>query len=317
MLDYLQDLYLSLHHIVTNLLNVQFPVTKYISTCFTMTKTSRYPGYHNSQEYLTDGNESHCAPSDRTISEYIVSNDHTTMVKPMKKNHPEKYEKEGRQLQNVPNSRGSVLSGSSRHSLHPLNKSTSHGSICDNGSDIYVTSAAYRTTSDISLSPSSRMGHRAPSHCSYGSAKSVKSHISKKNGIIIETMSTPNPFCPNTKGVCCLMLLINLGLILVALGFVIVIQFFQPLIVWILGIVFLVFGFLTLVGSLIYCVHVFRNAKHPHDINPEDLYWTRYWQGHVGSTPEVYYKAEDKYHDDGYSDRLSKYSSKYYDRQKY
>lgn len=70
-------------------------------------------------------------------------------VKPMKKDHPERYEKERRQLQNIPNSRGSVLSGSSRHSLHPLNKSTSHGSICDNGSDIYVTSAAYRTTSDI------------------------------------------------------------------------------------------------------------------------------------------------------------------------
>lgn len=85
----------------------------------------------------------------------------------------------------------------------------------------------------------------------------------------------------------------------------------------ILGIIFLIFGFLTLIGSLIYCVHVFRNAKHPHDINPEDLYWTKYWQGHVGSAPEVYYKAEDKYQDDGYSDRLSKYSNRYYDRQRY
>ncbi|XP_076753095.1 uncharacterized protein LOC143424721 [Xylocopa sonorina] len=288
--------------------------------------TSKYLGYHNNinREYLRDGDESHHAPSDRTIPEYVVSTDHVTMPKSMKKNHPEKYEKEeGRQSRNMHNSRGSVLSGSSRHSLHPLSKSTSHGSLCDNGSDIYVTSAAYRATSDIShishqsLTPSSRLGHRAPSHYSYGSAKSVKSHTSRKDGIIIETMSTPNPFCPNTKGICCLMLLLNLGLILVTLGFVIVIQFFQPLIVWILGIVFLVFGFLTLIGSLIYCVHVFRNAKHPHDINPEDLYWTRYWQGHVGSTPEVYYKAEDKYHDDGYSDRLSKYSHKCYDRQRY
>lgn len=288
-----------------------------------MTNSSRYLGYHSnisrSREYLTDGDESHRAPSDRTVSEYIVSADHTTMVK-SKKDHPEKYEKEeGRHSRNVHNSRGSVLSGSSRHSLHPLRKSNSHGSICDNGSDIYITSAAYRTTSDIShvSHPSSRLGHRTPSHYSYGSAKSVKSQTSRKDGIIIETMSTPNPFCPNTKGVCCLMLLLNLGLILVALGFVIVIQFFQPLIVWILGIVFLVFGFLTLLGSLIYCVHVFRNAKHPHDINPEDLYWTRYWQGHVGSAPEVYYKAEDKYHDDGYSDRMSKYSHKSYDRQRY
>ncbi|XP_033307522.1 uncharacterized protein LOC117209513 isoform X2 [Bombus bifarius] len=285
-----------------------------------MTNNSRYLGYHNNinREYLTDGDDNHRAPSDRTVSEYIVSTDHATMMKSMKKDHSDKYEKEeGRQSRNIHNSRGSILSGSSRHSLHPLSKSISHGSICDNSSDIYVTSAAYRATSDISLTPSSRLGHRAPSHCSYGSAKSVKSHTSRKDGIIIETMSTPNPFCPNTKGVCCLMLLLNLGLILVALGFVIVIQFFQPLIVWILGIVFLVFGFLTLIGSLIYCVHVFRNAKHPHDINPEDLYWTRYWQGHVGSAPEVYYKAEDKYHDDGYSDRLSKYSHKYYDRQRY
>lgn len=294
-----------------------------------MAHTSRYLGYHgnSSREYLTDGEESHRAPSDRTLSEYIVSTDHATMVKAMRKN-PEKYEKEEeRRSRSTHNSRGSVLSGSSRHGLHPLSKSASHGSICDNGSDIYVTSAAYRATSDISrvshhsLAPSSRLGHRAPSHYSCDSARSglstVKTHTSRKNGIIVETMSTPNPFCPNTKGICCLMLLLNLGLILVTLGFVIVIQFFQPLVVWILGIVFLVFGFLTLIGSLVYCVHVFRNAKHPHDINPEDLYWTRYWQGHVGSAPEVYYKAEDKYQDDGYSDRLSKYSGKYYDRQRY
>lgn len=94
------------------------------------------------------------------------------------------------------------------------------------------------------------------------------------------------------------------------------IKFYDAFFFRILGIIFLVFGFLTLIGSLVYCVHVFRNAKHPHDINPEDLYWTHYWQGRVGSTaPEVYYKAEDKYQDDGYSDRYSKYSGKYYDRQ--
>ncbi|KAG7202475.1 hypothetical protein KM043_017046 [Ampulex compressa] len=227
------------------------------------------------------------------------------MAKSVRKGYLQKYDKEeGQRSRSMHNSRGSILSGSSRHSTHPLTKSASHDSICDNSSDIYITSAAYRATSDIShasphsLAPSSRLGHQAPSHYSCGSARSgnstVKTHTSRKDGIIVETMSTPNPFCPNTKGICCLMLLLNLGLILVTLGFVIVIQFFQPLIVWILGIVFLVFGFLTLIGSLVYCVHVFRNAKHPHDINPEDLYWTRYWQGHVGSAPEVYYKAEDK-----------------------
>lgn len=44
--------------------------------------TSRYPGYHvnTSRDYITDGEESHRAPSDRTVSEYIVTNEHTTMV---------------------------------------------------------------------------------------------------------------------------------------------------------------------------------------------------------------------------------------------
>ncbi|XP_066586326.1 uncharacterized protein [Prorops nasuta] len=294
-----------------------------------MPHPSRYIGYNENTniDYLTDGEESQRAPSDRTMSEYIVANDCATMSKPVvparKHNNRDKYDRdEEKRSRHIHTSHGSVLSGGSRQNLHPLSKN-----LYDNGSDIYVTSAAYRTTSDISreshhsLAPSSRMGHRAPSHYSVGSARSgnstVKTHISRKGGIVVETMSTPNPFCPNTKGICCLMLLLNLGLILVCLGFVIVIQFFQPLFVWILGIVFLAFGFLTLIGSLIYCVHVFRNSKHPHDINPEDFYWTRYWQGHVGSAPEVYYRADDKYPDDGYSDRGSKYSNKYYDRQRY
>lgn len=74
----------------------------------------------------------------------------------------------------------------------------------------------------------------APSHYSYRSgtrapsvASTVKTRTSRKGGVTIETMAAPNPFCPNIKGMCCLMLLINLGLILVCLGFVIVIQFFD------------------------------------------------------------------------------------------
>ena len=53
-----------------------------------------------------------------------------------------------------------------------------------------------------------------------------------KAGVVIETMSAPNPFCPNTKGLCCLLVLINLGLILVTLGFSIVLQLFEPAFVW-------------------------------------------------------------------------------------
>lgn len=47
-----------------------------------MTNNTRYLGYYNNvnREYLTDGNDSHRAPSDRTVSEYIVSTDHATMV---------------------------------------------------------------------------------------------------------------------------------------------------------------------------------------------------------------------------------------------
>ncbi|CAB0000624.1 unnamed protein product, partial [Nesidiocoris tenuis] len=131
-------------------------------------------------------------------------------------------------------------------------------------SDIYITSGAYRAPSEYSR------GSRAPSHYSYrsrpasaASGTTVKTKIDRKRGLVIETMSAPNPFCPNTKGLCCLMLLLNLAIILITLGFVIVIQFFEPFFVWILGIVFLVFGFITLIGSLIYCVTVCRDVKSP------------------------------------------------------
>ncbi|CAB4069902.1 unnamed protein product [Lepeophtheirus salmonis] len=69
-------------------------------------------------------------------------------------------------------------------------------------------------------------------------------------------MSAPNPFCPNTKGVCCLMLLVNLGIILVAIGFIIVLQLTKPDIVWNIGIIILIFGFLTFFASLVYCVYI-------------------------------------------------------------
>nr|CAD7571973.1 unnamed protein product [Timema californicum] len=182
-------------------------------------------------------------------------------------------------------------------------------------------------SSEVELNTTSARGSRyshhsrPPSHYSYRSGKApsevstVKTKTSRKGGVVVETMAAPNPFCPNTKGICCLMLLLNLGLILVTLGFVVVIQFFEPLIVWILGIVFLIFGFLTLIGSLVYCVHVCKDAKSPKDVHPEDLYWTHHWQKNIGS-PEIHYKAEDKYPDDRYSDRysVSKYSGKYSDK---
>ncbi|XP_046411900.1 uncharacterized protein LOC124175557 [Neodiprion fabricii] len=234
-----------------------------------------------------------------------------------------------RRSRSAQNDRSSVASGPLPYSLNRLNKNTprsaSHGSLYDNNSDIYVTSAAYKAPSEISqgsrysLAPSAKVGHEVPSSYGYppsgrSGISTTKTRTSRKGGLVMETMSAPNPFCPNTKGICCLMLLLNLGLILVTLGFVIVLQFFEPLFVWILGIVFLVFGFLTLLGSLLYCVHVFRDARHPKDINQEDLYWSWHWQRRINSPPEIHYRADDKYQDDEYSDRLSKYSGKMSDK---
>jgi hypothetical protein len=71
--------------------------------------------------YSTDGEESQRAPSDRTMSEYMISNERaaTTAVSPDERNH--------------------------RKDRH-----TNGGSHYDNeGSDIYVTSAAYKAPSEL------------------------------------------------------------------------------------------------------------------------------------------------------------------------
>ncbi|KAI4471151.1 hypothetical protein MML48_1g08466 [Holotrichia oblita] len=244
---------------------------------------------HIPRSVYSDGEESQRAPSERTLSEYAP---YTVMS-----------ERDGRRYQsrNPPRAPSAM----------------SRGSGYDNGSDIYVTSGAYKAPSELSRGSRSR---GAPSHYSYRSgaapsvASTVKTRTSRKGGVTVEAMAAPNPFCPNVKGMCCLMLLLNLGIILVTLGFVIVIQFFEPVYVWVLGIIFLIFGFLTLIGSLIYCVAICREFKSPKDVNPDDLYWTHHWQKNIG-TPEIHYKTEEKYVDDRYSDRysVSKMSGKYSD----
>lgn len=251
----------------------------------------------------SDGEDSHRALSDRTVSEY-TSLPYTIVNerRPGYANHSPP--------QNRYNSRApSALSKGSRYD--------------DTGSDIYVTSGAYKAPSELSRTSRAR----PPSHYSYrsGVAPSVASRStvktgrgSRKAGMTVETMAAPNPFCPNVKGMCCLMLLLNLGIILVTLGFVIVIQFFEPVIVWVFGIIFLIFGFLTLIGSLIYCVVICRDVKSPSQVNPDELYWTHHWSKTIGASPEIHYKAEEKFGDDRYSDRysVSKLSGKYSDREK-
>ncbi|OWR53944.1 hypothetical protein KGM_212934 [Danaus plexippus plexippus] len=142
-------------------------------------------------------------------------------------------------------------------------------------------------------------------------ASTHRSKVSRKAGVRVEAMSAPNPFCPNVKGMCCLMLLLNLGLILVTLGFVIVLQFFEPLFVWILGIVFLIFGFITLVGSLIYCVVLCRENPYPR--YPDHFYWTHHWSKTIGPS-EIHYSASEKPYRQT-EHRYNKYNGKYSDRE--
>ncbi|KAM7358667.1 uncharacterized protein ACRADG_003554 isoform 1-T2 [Cochliomyia hominivorax] len=283
------------------------------------------PYVHSNRGYSTDGEESHRAPSERTMSEYTIAHERTS---------PQGHYHSSRKTRLNGHSNGtssghynqSVVDGGGPRSLNgpppsrlppraPSALSYDHGG--DAGSDIYVTSAAYKAPSEIS-----RYSHRPPSRAPrsvYSVASTAKTGRSArsttKRGAKIETMSAPNPFCPNVKGVCCLMLLLNLGIILVTLGFVIVVQLHDPFYVWILGIIFLIFGFLTLIGCMVYCVYVCKDAKTPSQVRNEDLYWTRHWQKNIGYTPqEINYKA-DKY--DAYSDRysVSKMSGKYSDRE--
>jgi hypothetical protein len=76
--------------------------------------------------YSTDGEESQRAPSDRTMSEYMIGNERaaTTVVAPDERNHRKDRQTNG--------------------------GSKSRGSHYDNeGSDIYVTSAAYKAPSEL------------------------------------------------------------------------------------------------------------------------------------------------------------------------
>jgi len=259
--------------------------------------------------YFSDGDDSR-APSERTLSEYTIANERSSPPQaPARKSRDKSRERgfvDGPRPLSSPPSRPAPRA--------PSALSYDRGG--ENG-DIYVTSAVYKAPSEISRYSSGphRTYHSKPrsiysvasSRKTGRSGRSVQSQ--RRMGAKVEAMSAPNPFCPNIRGVCCLMLLINLGLILVTLGFVIVIQFVEPLFVWILGIVFLVFGFATLIGSMIYCVFVCRDVKTPSQLRNEDLYWTKHYQKNIGYTPhEIDYKTDP----DGYS--VSKMSGKYSDR---
>jgi len=142
----------------------------------------------------------------------------------------------------------------------------------------------------------------------------VKSKNTMKAGLAVETMSAPNPFCPNTRGVCCLMVLANLALILICIGFIIVLQLTDPPVIWNIGIVILVFGFVTLFITLVYCMCICQetNTQKPGQPPPGELYWTHHWQKNF-TIPELSSKKtterwedEDKFPEDNVSDTSSR-----------
>lgn len=194
-------------------------------------KSSSPPYSSSNRAYFSDGDESR-PPSERTLSDYTMVNERmTTPPQASARKSRDKSKGSSRIYQNGPRSLSSPPSRTPPRAPSAL----SYEQGGENG-DIYVTSAAYKTPSEISrYSMPHRTYHVHKPRSVYSVASSRRtgrSHTSRRMGAKVEAMSAPNPFCPNIRGVCCLMLLINLGLILITLGFVIVIQFVEPLFVW-------------------------------------------------------------------------------------
>lgn len=182
--------------------------------------------------YFSDGDDSR-APSERTLSEYTMTNERSSPPQaPTRKSRDKSRNRDG-SFADGPRSLSSPPSRPPPRAPSAL--SYDHGG--ENG-DIYVTSAVYKAPSEISRYSAQRTYHSKPRSI-YSVASSRKTGRSgrsmqsqRRMGAKVEAMSAPNPFCPNIRGVCCLMLLINLGLILVTLGFVIVFQLKEALFVW-------------------------------------------------------------------------------------
>lgn len=192
----------------------------------THNSNSPSPPYGSSNRaYFSDGEDSR-APSERTLTEYTMTNERSSPPQaPTRKSRDKSrnYSEGPRSLSSPP---------SRPPPRAPSALSYDHGG--ENG-DIYVTSAVYKAPSEISRYSAHRTYHSKP-RSNYSVASSRKTGRSmqsqRRMGAKVEAMTAPNPFCPNLRGVCCLMLLLNLGLILVTLGFVIVFQLKEALFVW-------------------------------------------------------------------------------------
>ncbi|XP_076054188.1 uncharacterized protein LOC143032877 [Oratosquilla oratoria] len=204
--------------------------------------------YGGREVYYNPGLEADRAPSDRAESEFTVRNE------ALPQNH---WEEEQRAASRA-------------------------------ASEIYANARMQpRAQSEIShyTYRSGRSGRSARSGRS--DMVSVKTKTTRGGKLVMETMTAPHPCCPNTKGVCCLMVLLNLALLLITLGFVVVLQLFEPAFVWYVGLSMLIFGFLTLFGSFVYCIFVCRDVEKMRP-PPGEHYWTNHWTKTV-NTPEIHY----------------------------
>lgn len=97
---------------------------------------------HSNRGYWTDGEESHRAPSERTLSEYTTANERNTSPPHVQR---EKFRTD---LNAGPKNLGPIYGSPPTRPppRAPSALSYEHGG--DTGSDIYVTSAAYRAPSE-------------------------------------------------------------------------------------------------------------------------------------------------------------------------
>lgn len=168
----------------------------------------------NNRAYSTDGEDSHRAHSEAAYSEYTLTNE-----RPYSRQKLDPHLNDGPRPLSSPPKRTPPRA--------PSALSYTEGDY-GGGSDIYVSSPVYKGTEGMNGRSASVGAPRSV----YSVASSKTGKGSTKRGAKVELMSAPNPFCPNIRGVCCLMLLLNLGLILITLGFVIVMQFYEPFFVW-------------------------------------------------------------------------------------
>lgn len=98
---------------------------------------------HSNRGYWTDGEESQRAPSERTLSEYTTTNERNTSPP----HAPARKSRTDRSLNAGPKNLGPLYGPPSRIPPRaPSALSYDHGG--DTGSDIYVTSAAYKVPSE-------------------------------------------------------------------------------------------------------------------------------------------------------------------------